>query len=477
MYCQKHGVMRASMLQVLRDVCDENEDVPCNLPSRGAVLVDASEVACLLLQKPNVESPKMEPAASTSGIGSAVIKGAVAVVTLPFSLTKQVITGLWAEDDDDDGEEWRQDGDDAFENDDDTEDAADQMSTENKAGFGTSTLIVNVPLTRSAVRLLEHEINSHHAQSFQGDMPIVLGQSEWVQWSATVLSKGSCPALSNLSMHDKEFLLEVLTCMRIAKIIRRREKFKAPDLIVLFPASMIAKVDKEQAKQNDVSEIPESLNLPVSLWDIRNAEQLIERQIEALSEQVNECGKKALEYKKRNKKNLALVQMKKRKTLEQNIEAAHEKLLSLGQQKAAIENAQSNKVVLDVMKGSTQLLRKFREETSLEDADDVQDDLLSEMDSTREFHETIAATNNIAMGGPVDDDELLKELEGLTFEELEMDEEKLFDIPQCPPASSSHDEEMQSASADATADESVQKDRMARRQKQHPKLIIRGDFV
>ena len=70
--------------------------------------------------------------------------------------------------------------------------------------------------------------------------------------------------------------------------------------------------------------------------------------------------------------------------------------------------------ILDLMADSTKLLRQLREETPLEEVDDVIDDLQSEIDDLKDINETISTIGKTVtdMGT---DEELLAELQNLSL--------------------------------------------------------------
>ncbi|KAL3909821.1 MAG: hypothetical protein SGARI_002406 [Bacillariaceae sp.] len=385
-------------------------------------MMDASEMAAFLLQQEGRVVGNTNPQQAQGKGGNIVVKavGGVLYYSMYYSLVagKKIVKVVLGDDDDDDydnydnedEEFWKQQegGDDAF------GDCDDKDATEGDEGkkFRANTLIINVPMTRSAIQLLEQEINVYKPESLQGDTPMILDRNEWSQWTAKVLAKApsttASSSLSNILMKDKEFLLQILMCMGIAQTFQREN---ANDLIVLFPSSLIPKEGSSQQQQKGIDGIPDSLQAPIALWDIEKSQKILERQIDAWTKQALACEKKALQLKQRGQKELAIGQMKKRKALLNQIAMEQEKSLSLDKTKTTIESAQCNKMV-----------------------DNVQDELLSEMDNQQELNDAFMATTKLALGGSVDDDELLKELEGLNLDDLNTEMEGFEDALQLPTA-------------------------------------------
>jgi len=90
--------------------------------------------------------------------------------------------------------------------------------------------------------------------------------------------------------------------------------------------------------------------------------------------------------------------------------------MQLLQTKNAIESAQTNRSMIDLMADSTKLLRQLREETTLEEIDDTIDDLQSEIDDLQEINDTISSVGENAMNMTTDE-ELLEELQNLSINE------------------------------------------------------------
>ncbi|KAG7370584.1 Snf7 family protein [Nitzschia inconspicua] len=438
-YCYKRGVIRATFVQVLRDL--HNVDVPViddsspwPLPPRSSVLVSAKEVASALQianeRRQQQQQQMME--SSKASLASNTASSVLSIVTSSLKwTTSKVVSILRNENDNSDGmvSKWGQEGDEGIGGD---WEATFVQDPDNGDGnyYGALTPIIDLAQTQLAIQQLEEEINNSHNNknnnhnnntslySYPGHVPIILGTAEWNSWVTMALANfnnnndNDNKTFFNISASEKAFLLEVLEEMKIAKIIRRRQqqqKMGAVDLIVLYPSNTIpTETEGEESDQE------QKLRIPIALWDLQAAETLIERQIQDWSDKIDECNIQALEATRANKNTVALHFMRKRKRLQGEIDAASQKLVNIEQAKAAIENAHTNKMIVDVLAGSTQLLKDLREGQSVQQVDDVMIDLQQELEEQKELNDAITASNTFAMGGIISDDDLLKELENLS---------------------------------------------------------------
>mmetsp|Transcript_11373 Transcript_11373/g.27243 ORF Transcript_11373/g.27243 Transcript_11373/m.27243 type:complete len:286 (-) Transcript_11373:790-1647(-) len=236
-------------------------------------------------------------------------------------------------------------------------------------------------------------------------MPHVMGLSEWDDWAGLSLAKNNATNVS-FSIHDKKFLLHVLVHLKIARIIHRANH-NSLDVVVLSSKPLTNFDDKA---------IPENLRIPVTLWDIKNAENKIEQKLQELSAQATECTKTALKLKKRNQINLAKTQLSKRKLIQKRIDSDSMIQMKLLQTKNAIESAQTNRLTIDLIADSAKLLRHLREQTTIDEVDGAMDDLQDEIDSLKDMNSTLTS-----LGSNVNDmgteDDLLEELERLMIDD------------------------------------------------------------
>lgn len=398
LYCTKHGTLKATIQQVLLENCEDNQEIPWELPRRSNanVLVEAKEVADFLQTKRGKSTTDSVATTPQKSLTSSWLMSPLKIVSAVASIMR---------DPDDEIDEWVQDGDDAFIDDDDDDNytAGPSSSSSSSTGLELNTPIINLDMTESAIQCLENEIGH-----LPPDMPHVLGLSEWSDWAHSSLAKGNTNNHYHFSVHDKDVLLQILVDLNRARIIQRENSEpKGLNVVVLSSKTLTTGNDDR---------IPEDCRIPVYLWDIQNAEEKIEQKLQEWSEQAAECTKKALQYKKRNQIKIAATQLAKRNMIQKRIDSDSRLQMQLLQTKNAIESAQTNRSMIDLMADSTKLLRQLREETTLEEIDDTIDDLQSEIDDLQEINDTISSVGENAMNMTTDE-ELLEELQNLSINE------------------------------------------------------------
>lgn len=394
-YCMQHGTLKATIQQVLGEICEENQEIPWELPRRSEidVIVEAKEFADFLQSKRGkgtAEIDKTPVKLSESSWFMSPIKMVSAVASI-------------MKDPDDDVDEWIQEGDDAFVDDEDARSTNPSSASSSSGALAFNTPIINTSLAEFAIVSLENEISS-----IPPDEPLILGVQEWNTWAKSTISEQNVNNKYIFGDNDNNILLQVLIDMNKATMIQRQnQKPRGTDVVILSSKSIAP----------DGSDcIPENFRIPLSLWDIQNAEEKIEQKLKEWSEQAALCTQNALQYKKLNQITMAKTQLAKRRVIQQRIDSDSRLQIQLLQTKNAIESAHSNRSVVDLMSGSAKLLRQLRAETPLEEIDETMDDLQCEIDDLQEINDTISSLgNNNANAGT--DDELLKELESLTMNE------------------------------------------------------------
>eukprot|EP00536_Pseudo-nitzschia_multiseries_P008990 jgi/Psemu1/325439/estExt_fgenesh1_pg.C_2410003 len=424
----------ATIQQVLAEACKENQEIPWELPRRNNanVLIEANEVAEYLTSKRgNSHGSGTRGAATTAGTPKKQSSlSASSWLMSPLKVVSAVASMM--RDPDDDVDEWIQDGDDAL-LDDGSGGGGDagQSSTSSSSSSLSNTIIglkipiANVIATEAAIQCIEHEI-----QNIAPDMPYVLGLSEWNAWAHSAVSKHhhhhhhanknkNKNKNHKLSVHDNDFLLRVLIGLNKACVIQRHNKSqKGLDVLVLSSTE----IDRSDCKADNC--IPERLRIPVSLWDIEKAEAQIEQNLQDWSNRAAACTEKALAYKKQKQIELAKIQLTKRRVIQQRIDSDSRLQIQLLQTRNAIETAQSNRSMVDIMANSAKLLKQLREETPLEEVDETIDDLQSECDDMQDVHNALSSLGSNALVMDKDEEEeLLKELEGLSITSATVDVE------------------------------------------------------
>jgi len=387
-YCSKHGTLKASMHEILSEICGENQEIPWALPreSDANVLVESKQVVEILQTKRVKKSTTSTTSTPMKSTISSLLMSPIKVVSAVASMMR---------DPDDDIDEWIQDGDDAFIDDE------GNVGNSSSSAFGLHTPLINLNTTEAAIECLERKIDQ-----IPPETPLVMGLSEWSSWAQSAFSNSIAGNQFNFSIHDNDFLLQVLVDLNRAKIVRRENsKPKGIDVVVLTFKTI---------KDEKDGSLPENLRIAVSLWDIQRAEEMIEQKLQEWSEQAAECTRKALMYKKRNQPKLATTQIAKRRMIQQRIDSDSRLQLQLLQTKNAIESAQSNRSMVDLMADSANMLRQLREATPLDEVDETVDGLQAELDGLQDINDTIASVGNNVTNACTDD-ELLAELENLSI--------------------------------------------------------------
>lgn len=110
--------------------------------------------------------------------------------------------------------------------------------------------------------------------------------------------------------------------------------------------------------------------------------------------------------------------MKRKKLFEAEMDKIENVKMTLETQVINLESAAQNAETFKAMQAGSKTMKKIRQEVGLEEVDDIMDSIKEEME--------LAAEINTAIAQPVDplladDDELLKELEELETNDLEME--------------------------------------------------------
>jgi hypothetical protein len=379
-YCRAHHILRASTQQVLHDLCEEDQEIPWELPTRGTVVTDAEQLWTMTQHAHSTTSTTSTTTSATPTTSSSV-----------FSLTKRLASGILSAlyTEEHELSDWQQPDDDAF---------ADPGTT---TGSGTSTAtattttflgldlnhpIIHVALTTQCLNVIQTQTQTSEDQASD---PRIIAESEWHQWCSQIEDD----VLGQLSVTDTDWLLQLLVSNHQAKILRREN---LTNLIVL------SKKDEKD------------LQVLVALWDLRLAKHRLEEQLHKWADQVNECNQKALLFKRQQQTSLALAQLAKRKMIQERIDTSTQTLINLEQTQTAIETAHSNKATVELLSQSSIILGGLTQQTSLEQIEQVRGDLQSEL-----YHHTELQT--ALAGGEAnmddDDEELWKELQDLSIKE------------------------------------------------------------
>lgn len=167
--------------------------------------------------------------------------------------------------------------------------------------------------------------------------------------------------------------------------------------------------DKGPSPQEAIQELRQTCDM------LQKKSDFLEKKIAAEIETAKRHGTK--------NKRMALQALKRKKRYEQQLQNIDGTLSTVEFQLEALQNAQSNKAVLDTMKLGANALKKAHGNMDADDVHDLMDDISEQQEVANEI------TSALASGVRTDDydeDDLMAELEELEQEELD---EQLLDIP------------------------------------------------
>eukprot|EP00033_Pygsuia_biforma_P000769 GCRY01000897.1.p1 GENE.GCRY01000897.1~~GCRY01000897.1.p1 ORF type:complete len:214 (-),score=54.84 GCRY01000897.1:422-1063(-) len=161
---------------------------------------------------------------------------------------------------------------------------------------------------------------------------------------------------------------------------------------------------------------------------------------------------KTAKSKAQKDKRGALMALRRKKQYEQQRDKIGAAKINLERQLMAIEDASINKQTLDAMKVGATTLKTMHGEMSIEQVDNIVDDIQSEMDTAQMISEAISQPIG---GDMLDEDDLLAELEDLEQESVD---EAFLSVPATasPAASDTLPAFPEVATHDATAEEEAQ---------------------
>jgi len=189
---------------------------------------------------------------------------------------------------------------------------------------------------------------------------------------------------------------------------------------------------KSSSSQNlnkNESQVDESLVRSKS--DLQTASMTLEKREQYLLKQAQEAMVRAKEKNKRGDRKGALMELKRKKMFEKEIEGMYGKRINLESQVNALENAVFNKQILEAMKTGNESMKSHITEKVVEETVDIMGDLDEQLQMIDEISESLAAP--ISSTATLGDEELdaeLQELEAL-HSEPQLDE-RVTDFPAVP---------------------------------------------
>ncbi|KAI0979652.1 hypothetical protein GJ496_001297 [Pomphorhynchus laevis] len=151
-----------------------------------------------------------------------------------------------------------------------------------------------------------------------------------------------------------------------------------------------------------------------------------------LEGKIDDCIVKAKRYGTKNKRQ-AIAALKEKKRFEKRLEQTDGIITTLEYQREALQNAQSNADVLNVMGFAVKALKNVHKNVDPDKVYDIIDDITEQHEIAGEIANAIS--NPVGVVQNFDDDELLQELEDIVQEEIDI---KLANVSPLPVNDSLH---------------------------------------
>jgi len=156
---------------------------------------------------------------------------------------------------------------------------------------------------------------------------------------------------------------------------------------------------------------------------LREVEEMLEKKQQFLEKKVEVELDTARKNGTKNKR-VALAALKRKKRYEQQLKQIDGTLTTIEYQREALENANTNTSVLQVMGDAAKALKRAHADMDVDKVHELMDDVQEQQEIANEISEAIS--NPAGFGTEVDEDELLEELEQLEQEDIQA---KLLDVP------------------------------------------------
>lgn len=163
-----------------------------------------------------------------------------------------------------------------------------------------------------------------------------------------------------------------------------------------------------------------------AIQKIREVEDLLGKKQGFLEKKINDELAQARKHGTKNKR-LALQALKRKKRYENQLTQIDGTLTTLEYQREVLENASSNKEVLDAMGQASRAFKGANGNMDVDKIHDLMDDMAEQNQIASEI--STAISNPVGFDQEVDEDELLAELQELQDEDLDAD---LLNIPDAP---------------------------------------------
>lgn len=157
---------------------------------------------------------------------------------------------------------------------------------------------------------------------------------------------------------------------------------------------------------------------------LRETELLLVKKQEYLENKIDTEIATAKKHGVKNKR-LALQALKRKKQYEKQLQQVDATLSTLEFQRAALENATTNKEIIKTMDEAAKAFKVALKNLDIDEIHQLMDDIAEQQDLANEITEAIS--NPFRIGQEIDEDELLAELE-----DLEHEDEHIVELPSAP---------------------------------------------
>ncbi|XP_037717850.1 charged multivesicular body protein 4c isoform X1 [Drosophila subpulchrella] len=165
-----------------------------------------------------------------------------------------------------------------------------------------------------------------------------------------------------------------------------------------------------------------------AIQKLRETENMLIKKQEFLEAKIEDELNIARKNASKNKRELALQALKKKKRLEKQLQQIDGTLSTIEMQREALESANTNTAVLTTMKNAADALKTAHQNMDVDKVHDMMDDIAEQQDVAREISDAIS--NPVAFGADLDDEDLERELDELEQENFD---KEIIGIPEPAP--------------------------------------------
>uniref|UniRef100_A0A1I8MSQ5 Snf7 n=1 Tax=Musca domestica TaxID=7370 RepID=A0A1I8MSQ5_MUSDO len=162
-----------------------------------------------------------------------------------------------------------------------------------------------------------------------------------------------------------------------------------------------------------------------AIQKLRETENMLIKKQEFLETKIEEELNIARKNASKNKREMALQALKKKKRLEKQLQQIDGTLSTIEMQREALESANTNTAVLTTMKNAADALKAAHQNMDVDKVHDMMDDIAEQQDVAREISDAIS--NPVAFGADIDDEDLERELDELEQENFD---KEIIGIPE-----------------------------------------------